>query len=113
MAIVTTVSKVDDIDGSTGAETVAFGLDGVSYEIDLGNKNAQKLRDALATYVAHGRKVSGRRVRTPRTGRGRSTTSPDRDQTTVIRAWARSNGYEVSDRGRLPATVVAAFEAAH
>lgn len=113
MAIVTTVSKVDDIDGSTSAETVAFGLDGVVYEIDLGTKNAQKLRDALATYVAHGRKVAGRRVRAPRAGRGRSAASPDREQVAAIRVWARSNGYEVSDRGRLPATVVAAFEAAH
>ncbi len=113
MAIVTTVSKVDDIDGSASAESVSFGLDGVVYEIDLGAKNAQKLRDALATYVAHARKVSGRRVRTARAARSRPAAASNRDQTTAIRAWARANGYEVSDRGRLPATVMEAFEAAH
>lgn len=112
MATVTTVAKIDDIDGSTTAETVSFGLDGVVYEIDLGAKNAQKLRDALAGYVAHARRVAGRRTRSTG-GRGRGAATSDRDQTTLIRAWARDSGYEVSDRGRLPQSIVEAYRAAH
>ncbi len=110
MATVTMVSMVDDIDGSAGAESVSFALEGVAYEIDLSAANAQKLRDALATYVAHGRKVGGRRTRAVR---GRSAATTDRDQVAVIRDWARRNGHEVSDRGRLSSSVIAAFEAAH
>lgn len=113
MATVTMVSMVDDIDGSTGAESVSFSLEGIAYEIDLSSANAQKLRDALATYIAHGRKVGGRRTRATRSGRGRSAASVDRDQVAIIRDWARRNGHEVSDRGRLSSAVIAAFEAAH
>jgi hypothetical protein len=112
MATVTLVSMVDDIDGSEGAETVSFALEGVAYEIDLGDANAQKLRDALATYIAHGRRVGGRRTRGGR-GRGRSSASADRDQVAIIRDWARRNGHEVSDRGRLSSSVIEAYEAAH
>jgi hypothetical protein len=103
------VSMVDDIDGSEGAETVSFALEGVAYEIDLAEGNAQKLRDALATYIAHGRRVGGRRTRAGR----RSAASVDREQVARIREWARRNGHEVSDRGRLSAAVIAAYEAAH
>jgi hypothetical protein len=113
MATVTMVSMVDDIDGSAGAESISFALEGIAYEIDLSAANAQKLRDALATYIAHGRKVGGRRTRATRSGRGRSAAAVDRDQVAVIRDWARRNGHEVSDRGRLSAAVIAAFEAAH
>jgi hypothetical protein len=120
MASVTTVSLVDDIDQTAAAETVAFGLDGATYEIDLNDKNAKKLRDALANYVAHARRVdSGRRV-APSRPRGRGAraargtrTAPDREQTAAIREWARGAGYEVSERGRLSAAVLEAFEAAH
>jgi ATP-dependent Clp protease ATP-binding subunit ClpA len=100
-----------------GTEHILLGLihegEGVAYEIDLSAANAQKLRDALATYIAHGRKVGGRRTRATRSGRGRSAAAADRDQVAVIRDWARRNGHEVSDRGRLSAAVIAAFEAAH
>ncbi|MEO7127004.1 MAG: Lsr2 family protein [Nakamurella sp.] len=113
MATVTMVSMVDDIDGSAGAESISFSLDGAAYEIDLSDANAKKLRDALATYIAHGRKVAARRGRAPRVGRGRSSASVDRDQVSIIRDWARRNGHQVSDRGRLSASVVAAFDAAH
>ena len=108
MAKVTTVEIVDDIDGSAGAETVSFALDGVSYEVDLSEKNAAALRDALASYIAHGTRVGGRKVRA-----GRPSGSAARDRVAEIRAWARANGHEVSDRGRLPATLVAAYEAAN
>lgn len=123
MATMTTVTLVDDLDGSEASESVSFALDGASYEIDLSDGNAEKLRDALAGYVASARRVDGSR-RGP--GRPKATTAPkaakaprgartapDREQTAAIREWARSNGHEVSERGRLSATVLAAFEAAH
>jgi len=119
MATITTTTLVDDLDGSEAADTVAFALDGVAYEIDLNEENAEKLRDALAGYVAGARRVDGGR----RTGRAKvakaakpargSRTAPDREQTAAIREWARANGHEVSERGRLSASVLAAFEAAH
>lgn len=118
MASVTTISLVDDIDETTASETVQFGLDGATYEIDLNDKNAKKLRDALATYVAHARRSDGtRRASRPRTrAAGKATgsrTAPDREQTAAIREWARSAGFQVSDRGRLSAEVVEAFNSAH
>jgi hypothetical protein len=97
---------VDDIDGSDATETVSFGLDGTSYEIDLNDKHAAKLRDALATYVGHARKVGGGR----RT-RSSSKASTGGASAKEIREWARSNGFKVPDRGRIPADVREAFEA--
>ncbi len=96
---------VDDIDGSDATETVAFGLDGTSYEIDLNDKHAAKLRDALASYVGHARKVGGgRRTRGAKPAVGGTSAKEIRD-------WARSNGFKVPDRGRIPADVREAFEA--
>lgn len=119
MATITTTTLVDDLDGSEAADTVAFALDGVAYEIDLNEENAEKLRDALAGYVAGARRVDGGRrigrakaAKAVKPARG-SRTAPDREQTAAIREWARANGYEVSERGRLSASVLAAFEAAH
>lgn len=119
MATMTTVTLIDDLDNTSAAiETVAFGLDGASYEIDLNEKNAKKLRDALANYVANGRRVDGgrrtaTRTRPAKARGGRSRTAPDREQTAAIRDWARKQGYEVSERGRLSAAVMEAFNAAH
>ena len=99
----------DDLDGSDASQTVSFGLDGTTYEIDLNDKNAAALRDALATYVGHGRKVSGSR-------RGRRSSSASASSThsaKEIRAWARSNGHKVPERGRIPGEVRQAFESAH
>ena len=106
MAQKVNIVLVDDIDGSDASETVAFGLDGTSYEIDLNDKNAASLRDALSAYVGHARKVStrGRRTRTTTTTAGPSARE--------LRDWARSNGFKVSDRGRVPAEVREAFDAA-
>lgn len=97
----------DDLDGSEATETVSFALDGASYEIDLNADNAAKLRDALAGYIGHGRKVTGGRrgARRPAANGGASAKE--------IRDWARSNGYSVPDRGRVPAEVRSAYEAAH
>lgn len=118
MAQRTIVELVDDLDGTTSddIETVSFALDGVSYEIDLGGDNAAKLRDALAEFVESGRKTGGRvkRRTTPTAGRAAGTGSTrSREQTQAIREWAKKNGHDVSDRGRIPASVIDAFEAAH
>ena len=101
------ITLEDDLDGGEATETVAFALDGRSYEIDLNDKNAAKLREALARYVAAGR----------RSGGSRSTAAKRRTQMGTsareIRDWARSNGHKVPDRGRIPSDVREAFEAAH
>lgn len=101
------VSLVDDLDGSAGDQTVEFGLDGVTYQIDLSKKNAGKLRKALGRYVEHARRAGGRK-RVARV-RGGATAAADREQNQAIRAWARDNGYDVSERGRIPTEIVAAY----
>jgi hypothetical protein len=99
----------DDLDGSPASETVTFGLDGKSYEIDLNDKNAGKLREALAAYVGAARSVGG-----ARRGRKPATTATNLGPSArEVRDWARSNGHDVPDRGRIPSDVRAAFEAAH
>jgi hypothetical protein len=107
----------DDLDDSISAdETVTFALDGTTYEIDLSENNASEMRDVLARYVSAARKVSSRGTRASGAGRSRATGGGgrmDREQAGAIREWARKNGHEVSDRGRIPASVVEAFEAAH
>jgi hypothetical protein len=110
MAKKVTVTLVDDFDGEAAAdETVEFGLDGVTYEIDLSSKNAKKLRDDLKLWVEKGRRVGGRRRGR---GGGRGRASIDREQSAAIREWARRNGHNVSTRGRIPADVIDAFHAA-
>jgi hypothetical protein len=98
----------DDIDGGEASETVSFGLDGTRYEIDLHERNARALRDALAMYVGHARRVgSGSRG-------GRSSSSSDGSPgAREIRDWARSNGIAVTSRGRVSAEVREAYVAAH
>ncbi len=101
---------VDDLDGSDATESVAFGLDGASYEIDLNEKNATKLRELLSGYVGHARKVSTAKGRARRSS---SAAASDGASAKEIRDWARSKGMEVPDRGRVSAEVRAAFEAAN
>jgi hypothetical protein len=100
----------DDLDGGKADETVTFGLDGTTYEIDLSKKNAAKLRDALSGYVGAARRVSGRRGGSGR-GRGRGR-SVELLGFVVRRAWAKENGYDVSERGRISAEVRAAYNEA-
>src|SRR5512143_1670920 len=88
---------VDDLDGSEATETVSFGLDGTSYEIDLNDKNAAALRESLSGYVGHARKV-GAPARRGRRATTATTTGPSARE---IRDWARSNGWDVPDRGRV------------
>lgn len=101
----------DDISGGNADETVTFGLDGVSYEIDLNERNAAKLRAALQPYLAAGRKVGAttKRTRTPKSTKAKAAPS----RTAEIRAWAVANSVPVSARGRVGADVLARYEAAH
>ena len=103
------VILVDDVDGGEASETVTFALDGVTYEIDLSEKNAAKLRDSLSSWVGHGRRVGGR-ASARRQGRARAGGSKD---TAAVREWARQNGHQVNDRGRVPARVLEAYRAAN
>ncbi len=103
-----------------GTETVAFGLDGSSYEIDVCDEHAGELRDAFAAYVGGARRAgraaapAQRRARPSSSGgRAAAAGNGDRQRVQEIREWARSNGHQVSERGRLSAAVVSAYEAAH
>lgn len=97
----------DDLDGSENAQTVSFGLDGVSYEIDLAKKNRAKLEHSLAPFIAAARRVP----RGSRRRGGRAAGAPaDRS---AVRDWARSAGLQVSERGRISADIIQRYEAAH
>jgi Lsr2 len=111
MAQKVTVTLVDDLDGTEAEETVEFGLDGASYQIDLSEENAERLRDALAEYVDHARRSGGRKRSTTRPAAGRPArpATADREQNQAIRAWARKQGMKVSDRGRIPSEVIDAY----
>ena len=113
------VVLVDDIDGTDASETVSFAIDGVDYEIDLSEKHAADLRDAVSLYIGHARRTGGRRK-----GRGRSSSGAGGSGGSAgsggsgasaadIRAWARENGWEVPERGRVSAEVREAYAAAN
>ena len=100
---------IDDLDGSAAEGTVRFGLDGTEYEIDLNARHAKELRDALARYVDAARRVNSNARRTPGSGRR----GPADDLNAVeVREWAKAQGIEVKDRGRVPADLIVKFEAA-
>jgi len=111
MAQKVTVSLVDDLSGAQADETVSFGVDGKSYEIDLSSKNADKLREALADYVAAARKPGGGRRAAAASAARRPAV--DREQNQAIREWARNKGMKVNDRGRIPSEVVDAYHQAN
>jgi hypothetical protein len=100
---------IDDIDGSAAEGTVRFGLDGSEYEIDLNAEHAKQLRDALAAYIRAGRRVSGG-ARRPARGVRRGSASAL--NATEVREWAKAQGIDVKDRGRVPAELVVKFKAA-
>ncbi|TAM90764.1 MAG: Lsr2 family protein [Jatrophihabitans sp.] len=106
------VQLEDDLNGGPADETVSFALDGANYEIDLSAKNAAKLRDALAAYVAGARRA-GRSVAPGGRRAGRAATRADRSQTQDIRKWARKNGHKVGEKGRIPAAILEAYQASH
>ncbi len=116
MAKKVTIEIFDDTDGSQAEQTVPFGLDGVSYEIDLSTANANTLRTALAPFVSVARRTGGRRIKVAvgqPTGSTKEESQPTADYSAAhdIRSWAHDNGYEVADRGRIPTSVVDAYHA--
>jgi hypothetical protein len=104
MATKISVALEDDLDGGPATETVRFAFGGTEYEIDLNKKNAKAFHKQLAPYVEHARKA-GR-------GQRRSRRASSRQLSSEIRAWAKDQGIAVSDRGRIPASVVAQYEGA-
>jgi hypothetical protein len=97
----------DDLDGSGNAETVCFGFDGVTYEVDLGTKNRARLEKALAPFIEAGRRVPGGGRRRSASRGGSSADLAD------VRAWARTAGLKVSGRGRISSDIMRQYEAAH
>jgi hypothetical protein len=112
MAQITQVRLVDDLDGGEAAESVAFSLDGKSYEIDLSEKHAAALRDAFAPFVSSARRAGGSPTasRSRMSARMSTRAGRSREETTAIREWANANGLEVSARGRIPSNVLDAYE---
>ena len=106
MASKTTVELLDDIDGKPAAETVTFGIDGRDFEIDLSEKNAKALRKALEPFAGAGRRVSGRLTR------GNAIKVATGVDNQAVRAWAASNGIELSTRGRIPGDAIEQYRAA-
>ncbi|MEU5994969.1 Lsr2 family protein [Spirillospora sp. NPDC047418] len=102
------VRMTDDLDGAEANETVAFAIDGRAYEIDLSEKNADKLRTALHPFMD-----KGRRLKAVRGGKATARSTNSRERSAEIREWARSAGIKVNDRGRIPANVIEQYEAAH
>jgi hypothetical protein len=100
---------IDDLDGSAAGGTVRFGLDGTEYEIDLNEEHAKELRDALARYAGAARRATGAARRPARTGRQVPASGVN---TTEVREWAKAQGMEVKDRGRVPAELVVKFKVA-
>lgn len=111
------VILVDDVSGGEATETVEFAMDGVSYEIDLSDENAAKLRDALAPWIAGARRSGGRRQARRRSSSSSSSSSSGasgtREELAKMREWGRENGYKVSDRGRVSQELQEAYAAAH
>jgi hypothetical protein len=106
---------VDDLDGSEGAETITYAVNGQDYEIDLSEDNAEKFHDALEPYIKKSRELR-RQADTARRGRGdgrRRSSGSSRDDLPQIREWAQANGYDVSARGRIKKEVLEAYDAAH
>jgi Lsr2 len=106
MAQQVTVALEDDLEGGPADETVRFGLGGAEYEIDLNKKNASAFRKELAKFIEHARKAG----KAPSRRTARSTSN--RQQSGDIRAWAKAQGITMSERGRIPATVIQQYETA-
>jgi hypothetical protein len=109
--VITTL--IDDLDGKKADRTVEFALDGTSYTIDLSEANAGKLRKALDPFITAGTRVGRGGVRPARTVAPVRRTASSRDENKAIRDWALENGYQISERGRIPQSVSDAYRAAH
>lgn len=103
MARKTVIELVDDLNGGPADQTVTFALDGITYEIDLSEENAAKIREEIGVWAGRARRVGGRRKQ--------STRASSSEETAAIRQWAKENGHEVSDRGRISARVREAYAA--
>lgn len=113
MAQKVNIVLVSDLSGGEADETVTFALDGTTYEMDLSNKEADKFRGVFQDYIAVARKVSGGRGRKASSSRSTSGSGRSSDELASIREWAKSNGHEVSERGRIKQEVLDAYDAAH
>lgn len=113
MAQKVSIELVDDITGEEAQETVQFGVDGTSYEIDLTTDNATKLREALSTYVESARKNQGKGSARQRGTAAAGKASGDRNEVQRIRQWAEENGHKVNSRGRISSEIRDAYHAAH
>lgn len=111
MAKQTTVTLVDDLDGSEADEQVEFAVDGRAYEIDLSTANSARLREALAPFISAARRAGGRRRSSSTPAAARPST--DREQNQAIREWAQSQGMKISERGRIPSNVLEAYHQSH
>jgi hypothetical protein len=107
----TTVTLVDDLDGSEADEQIEFSVDGKSYEIDLSAANSERLREALAPFISAARRTGARRS----SGSAGAASRPaaDREQNQAIREWAKAQGMKISERGRIPSDVLEAYRNAH
>jgi hypothetical protein len=106
------VELVDDLDGTVSEDisTVSFALNGAQYEIDLTEDNANQLRAALADFIEAARRTGGRVKRGASAAKPAARPAADREQTKAIREWARQNGFDLADRGRIPTNVIEAFD---
>ncbi|WP_219418541.1 histone-like nucleoid-structuring protein Lsr2 [Pseudonocardia nigra] len=111
MAKQTTVTLVDDLDGSQAEEQIEFAVDGKAYEIDLSAANSARLRDALAPFISAARRRTGRRRSSGSAAPARPST--DREQNQAIREWAQQQGMKISERGRIPSDVLEAYHRNH
>lgn len=107
MAKKTHIELVDDIDGSKADETIAFSIDGAHYEIDLSAENAEKIRAEIGEWAEKGTRVARKKARRA------SAPSSSSEKNARIRQWAKDNGYEVGDRGRISAEIRQAYADAH
>lgn len=112
------IELIDDLDGSTADETISFGLDGASYQIDLSQINAAELRQSMTEFVDHAKrlgrdKAATKGTRQKSTPQSSQTAREERARTQAIRTWARAAGYDVSARGRIPDNIIEAYNRAH
>ena len=116
MAVSYELIYIDDLDGTRleegAAETIKFGVDGKDYEIDLSEQNAAAFREAIQPYLSAARPADNGKKRAAKTSR-RSSSSAAKGGTAKVRQWAQENGYTVSDRGRIPADILEAYNAAN
>ncbi|BBG01781.1 MULTISPECIES: histone-like nucleoid-structuring protein Lsr2 [Pseudonocardia] len=113
MAQQTTITLIDDLDGSEADEQVEFAVDGRAFEIDLSAANAERLRESLAPFVAAARRAGGRRGSAPAAASSNGSSASERAANRAVREWAIAQGMKISERGRIPSSVLQAYQNAH